>query len=331
MYCGEVAVFPCCVTFVTALTIYCCGRMSGLWLRESYLWSFWNRLRLLCGCHPPPLKLHANPCGLVIKESSAHVFRTVQVWFGLLLYGTGVFFNVDPLYQPFPQVSGYVRHPISAAISCPVNSTVDIQTSVQMLKPGVAMVSYWADVSNVLGNTTNVTIPDMSPFFPTFGFAFLVWGGTLFYLALFPWIILVVCVVVGYIFMFFDLFVWETPQPSRASPAITFCACAPWIAALRVLIHYMIGPLMWYLLPWPLTQFLLPEHLQLPGIFLILTIIIAKMYYQWIRHVRVQWKNGEFTAIVRLFNQLRTAAAQVNNESGEKDSLVGIAASVPRS
>ncbi|XP_055344264.1 uncharacterized protein LOC129592290 isoform X2 [Paramacrobiotus metropolitanus] len=124
MHYGEVAIFPCCVIFITVCSMYCCGRISGLWMCESYLWALWNKIRWLYGCQPHPTdpeKSDATSCESDSDESGTDLLRTLEVWLGLLSY-----------------LSGYVSHPVSAVISCAANSSLDIQ----VLKPAVAMVSY---------------------------------------------------------------------------------------------------------------------------------------------------------------------------------------------
>ncbi|XP_055349542.1 uncharacterized protein LOC129596327 [Paramacrobiotus metropolitanus] len=46
---GLEAVFPCCGLLVSILSIYCTGRMWGLWMEETYFSWINNKLRRMCG------------------------------------------------------------------------------------------------------------------------------------------------------------------------------------------------------------------------------------------------------------------------------------------
>ncbi|XP_055345008.1 uncharacterized protein LOC129592889 [Paramacrobiotus metropolitanus] len=310
---GDETVFPCCVALIAALSAYCCGRMSGLWMQESYLWSLWNKFRTLRDGQPVPLQFDANTanhCVCEENETQAYIFRTWEVWLGLFSYGAVVLDHADSLFE----LSHW--HPFCLATNCISNSSVDVT----FLKPVVAVVSYWTDVSQILVNTTNVTLaPDLSVISQTTGKAFMVWSGATTAIAfLFAFGSEIGCCIALY------CSACEAPQPARERSELPFCACLPWMGMLRIIIHFTARPLMWYLLPWTLTQFLLPEQLQLPGILLILTIILAWVGYAWIRHVKLQWKNGDivyFMPFSRWLYRRKATEALANLHPDEENAL----------
>ncbi|XP_055345085.1 uncharacterized protein LOC129592951 [Paramacrobiotus metropolitanus] len=309
LYYGEAAIFPCCVFIITALSIYCWGRMWGLWMRESYLWALWNKIRLLCGWRPPALVLDACPRQCEMNESNAKLVRIGEVWFGLFAYGAAVLFNVYPLYETFPQISIDAWKPVTVTFNCVVNLSLEFQ----MLTPKMAVLSHWVDESYLLENwlendTYATSFREPLVISPVTGIVLMYWSGTVTVLAVLAMIPpIVALVLLPCIMASAD----QAPQPprQRCNETTNFCGCAMWMPALRFLIIIIARPLMWYLLPWPVMRFLLPEHLQLPGMFFLSTTILAWAYYEWIRYNGLQWRFGAITSCLCRFFQRKAAHA----------------------
>ncbi|XP_055345035.1 uncharacterized protein LOC129592907 isoform X2 [Paramacrobiotus metropolitanus] len=303
---------------MTVLSIYCCGRMWRLWMRESYLSSFCSQIRR------KPLPTIPVPKAL---GSDTEVVREYEAWIGLLTFGLGVYLNSYSLVQAFPQspaLADFKPWAIGAAVSCTLNSSADNY----MVRPFAALVSYWVDISNNLGNTTNLTVSsDLTVISQPIGIAFLAWGGTVVFMGLLPWILLAAAEAVGVAVAIVACIVccirgrccpkrnrWAKPaQAAKKRPEATHCACVTAVWVDRFAIIIFARPLMWAALPWPLAQFFLPEHLQLPGVLLVLTGILVWMYYVWIRHVQRQWKEGRYEPYLRRFRKLTPSPRQADS------------------
>ncbi|XP_055345080.1 uncharacterized protein LOC129592948 [Paramacrobiotus metropolitanus] len=169
--CGEVAVFPCCITTSCVLSVHCTGRLWGFWMNETYLSYIIRTLRDTCGVQ---LLLDRSGRGkkTQLRLPSAPRKQYLLRMCVLTAGSTAVAYNVCyKLFLSFPHL-GYRRFDAVELNDCCDDSNA------KGLEHIPAIVSYWVDSKAFTAGHVDGLL-ELSPFARTTGLTFLFWSATL--------------------------------------------------------------------------------------------------------------------------------------------------------
>ncbi|XP_055349494.1 uncharacterized protein LOC129596284 [Paramacrobiotus metropolitanus] len=187
--CGPTAVFPCCIFFANISTVYCAGRIWGLWMNQTCFALIKKGIRKLnTANHPAKLssiaplvkKAFARPDEYQRQRYWEKVARSfLAFWLGCV----AVYHNVWPLYERFPTVVQSRYRGANWTYWHLVNSTGTCSKYGTHFDQETAMLSYWVDLQseellafiyyNV--STAELLFSFTPPFSPAVGWTFMVW------------------------------------------------------------------------------------------------------------------------------------------------------------
>ncbi|XP_055330525.1 uncharacterized protein LOC129582919 [Paramacrobiotus metropolitanus] len=188
---GPTAVFPACILFASILTVYCTGRIWGLWMNDTYLAVLKKGCRKLVAA-----KWIVESLSIDFPEYESVGFEKIRGFehiedaiCSFYTFGFGciaVYDSVWPLCQYFPFVDHWLSNTGGAdwrywrifnlADAFDKNGTRFYQEP--------AMLSYWVDLQSAelraMHSFSSDLLARFTPFFsPAFGWMFLVWCAVL--------------------------------------------------------------------------------------------------------------------------------------------------------
>ncbi|XP_055330672.1 uncharacterized protein LOC129583018 isoform X2 [Paramacrobiotus metropolitanus] len=189
---GPSAVFPGCVLFSIVLAVYCCGRIWGVWMNETYSSLIKTGIRILIPgkstVKPSPIAPLSGKTliGLDSSQRQEDMDGALRSLLAFFLGCIAVYYNVWPLCQQFPVVNQWQSTTGSANWTYwhVTNTTGSCSKHGTNFDQGTAMLSYWVDLQSEelrsLHTSNSELLASFTPRYPSaVGWAFLVWSGVL--------------------------------------------------------------------------------------------------------------------------------------------------------
>ncbi|XP_055348727.1 uncharacterized protein LOC129595673 isoform X2 [Paramacrobiotus metropolitanus] len=289
---GESVALPCYIVFTTITSLYCTGRIWGMWMQMSYIGWIVDKLRKLgiriivddpvndesAQAKSGP-SANATQQGKTMPSSRIHSFMSAA----LLYFGScGMVLNMIAIIgTAFPMVlPGSV--PSTYSVNESANKTV--------LNYQAAKLSYWMDVRTFLNGTdpADYGIADVPA---ATGILFSVWTGTLTVVNLIPYTAAAIYVICLYVSCFCQSCSKNSAARSTTSASVSTgddeeCCCEPLISGMNYAGFMLVLVALLTILPQSIMEFFLPERYQFPGTLLLLSVLTVWLYYQFIRSVR---------------------------------------------